>query len=295
MGVLIGLLNLWDVTQLNRRGIMNRVAFTKLLVFTSSFFWLLNVQGQSTSISGRIIDRNTREGIPFAHIAIEDTRMGAISDLNGDFILNYPEQHQPEILRVSCLGYKPITISLHRLNQPIMEIMLEQNIVQLKEVVVKPEDPEDLLKEALRKVPENYDTTAAMLSGYYKMSSLLGDKNIKYTEAFIDIHKVPYQAYRKDNQFLGDSIRLREIRTKPSDIEDWKLKIMLPWEKSIYYLEVRDIAKEFSSKKNAFNKFISSHHFEVDKMVMINGRSTYKIGIKPKKNMLVRNRTTKLS
>ena len=262
---------------------MNKHLIPKFLIFTI-FTCILKVQGQTISITGKIVDKQTLEAIPFAHVIVENTQIGAISDLYGNFILNYPQQYQTGMLRVSCLGYKPVKVSLWDLNQSSSKIMLEQNVVQLNEVVVKPEDALDLLKEAVRKIPENYDTTATILSGYYKMSAFLGDKDIRYTEAFIDIFKPAYQAYRKENVIEGDSIRLHEVRTKRSEIEDWKLKAMLPWENSIYQLEHRDVAKEFSSKKNAAKKFLSSYQFDVEKTVLVNGRRTYKIRIRPKKH-----------
>lgn len=263
--------------------IANKYLILKFLIFTM-FTCILKIQGQTVSIKGKIVDKQTLEAVPFAHVIIENTQIGAISDLYGDFILNYPRQYQTSMLRISCLGYKPIKISLHSVKQSASKIMLEQNVVQLNEVIVKPEDPLDLLKEAVRKIPENYDTTANMLSGYYKMSSLLADKTIKYTEAFIDIFKFPDHGYREDGKPLGDSISLREVRIKASEIKDWKLNAMLPWEKSIYNLPHRDVVKEFSSEKNAFNKFVRSYKFDIEKMILINGRRTFKIRVTPKKN-----------
>ncbi|MDN5200974.1 M1 family aminopeptidase [Fulvivirgaceae bacterium BMA10] len=256
----------------------------KFPIFIFLFLHLLNAQGQSIRISGKIIDKQTLEGIPFAHISIETTPIGAISDLYGDFILDYPKHLQSGVISISCLGYKTVKVSLSSISGLPLEISLQQNTVELQEVVVKPEDPLNLLKEAIRKIPENYDTSSTVLSGNYKMSSLLEDKNIRYTEAFIDIFKRPYQTYSEDNNFLGDSIHLREARIKRNEIEDWKLRVMLPWEKSLYMLENRDIVKEFGSKKNAFQRFIKSYLFDIEKMLMINGRHTYMISLKPKKN-----------
>ena len=258
---------------------MNKLLILSFLIFTC----ILKVQGQTISITGKIVDKQTLEAIPFAHVIIENTQTGAISDLYGNFILNYPKQHQTGRLRVSCLGYKPVKVSLRDLNQSASKIMLEQNVVQLSEVIVKPQDPLDLLKQAVQKIPDNYDTTATMLSGYYKMSSFLADKTLKYTEAFIDIFKLPYLAYNEDSKTQGDSIRLREVRVKASEIKDWRLHNMLPWENNITQLNHRDIAKEFSSEKNAFNKFIKSYEFDIENMVLINGRRTFKIRITPKK------------
>ncbi|MBX2842422.1 MAG: carboxypeptidase-like regulatory domain-containing protein [Flammeovirgaceae bacterium] len=242
------------------------------------------MNGQNIRIQGKITDKQTLESISFAHVIIEGTQTGAISDLHGEFILDIPERYRERRIEVSCLGYQTARISLEDLSQSSVKIILEQSTVQLKEVVVNPENPIELLNEAFRRIPHNYDTVATVMSGYYKMSSLLGDRNIKYTETFIDIFKNPYQAYRKGEKIKGDSIHLREVRTKRSEVEDWKLKAMLHWESDIYQLRFRDFVNDFSSKKNNYETFIKSYHFEIEKMVIINGRNTYKISVTPKKN-----------
>ncbi len=263
---------------------MNRHRISELFLFILWSLSFLNAQGQTVRLTGKIVDHHTGESIPFAHLAIETTGIGAISDLYGHFKLDFPEQYQAGMIHVSCLGYKSVKIALGRLDRSKIEIRLKQDVVQLQEVVVKPEDPLNLLREAFRRIPENYDTTMHTLSGYYKMSALLDDKNIRYTEAFIDIFKFPYHAYRENHTSRSDSIHLRAVRIKPNEIKDWKLHTMLPWEKSIYHLRYRDIVKEFCSEKNTFKKFISGYHFDLEKMVFINGRRTYKIRVTPKKN-----------
>ncbi|MDN5214808.1 M1 family aminopeptidase [Fulvivirgaceae bacterium BMA12] len=263
---------------------MNKHHSSKLLLFTLWSLSFLSAQGQTVRLTGKIVDHHTRESIPFAHLVIESTGIGAISDLYGYFKLDFPEQYRAGMIHVSCLGYKPVKLSLGSLDRSKIEIRLQQDVVQLREVVIKPEDPIDLLREAFRRIPENYDTTMHTLSGYYKMSALLDDKNIRYTEAFIDIFKFPYHAYREDSKAQSDSIQLRAVRIKPNEIKDWKLHTMLPWEKSIYHLGYRDIVKEFCSEKNAFKKFTAGYHFDLETMVLINGRRTYKIRVAPKKN-----------
>ncbi|MEM1137048.1 MAG: M1 family aminopeptidase [Bacteroidota bacterium] len=258
---------------------MNKYLGISVLMLAILLTRPFKVQAQTIHIKSKIIDKQTSEPIPFAHILIEGTQIGAISDLYGSFVLNYPEYNQAGVLKVSCLGYKTARVPLKNIALSILEIMIEQNAVELQEIVVSPENPLELLKEAFQKIPENYDTTSVKLGGYYKISALLNDKNIRYTEAFIDIVKFPYQP----NNNWEDSILLHEARTKASEIDDWKLRIMLPWEKHIHQLSYRDIVKEFISKKNVFKKFLVNNHFEIEKMVSINGRKAYMIQIKPKK------------
>ena len=256
----------------------------KFSYFLIVFLVSLSPVGAQTMLEGRVIDKNTGLGIPFAHVALENTSSGAITDLYGKFVFSFPDGIQGRNLTVSCVGYKTVRLSpADWSGQPIL-IRLELDIVELKEVVVTPEDPVKLIEEAVRRIPENYDTTATMLSGYYKVSSLLEEKNINYTEAFIDIFKPSYHAYVENSKTPGDSIRIRYARTKPKEINDWKLDIMLPWEKSIYQLEYRDVVKDFSTKDKSFRKFMSNYDFELENLVVIDGRNTYMIKLLPRKH-----------
>ena len=264
--------------------ITNQHLVIELLIFMM-FTGVFTIQGQNIDVKGKIIDRQTSEAIPFAHVIIEHTTIGAISDLYGRFRLSCPSKYGDSMLEISCLGYKNLKVSLSSLHEVTAEIRLEQHAVALNEVVVMPENPADLLREAIRRIPENYDTTTSMLSGYYKASVRLQDKNVRYTEAFIDIFKRPYPVLQANRKIKGDSVLLREIRTKKSEIDDWKLNQMMPWEHSIYHLEYRDIVKEFGNEKKAFDKFMKRNHFDIEKLVMIDGRPTYMIRLQPKKHI----------
>ncbi len=258
----------------------NRLPILILVLYLSlSLAW-----GQTPAIKGKVIDKNTGEGIPFAHVIFENTSSGAITDLYGNFVLSFHHGRPDGNLTVSCVGYKTVRISSTELSlQPIL-IHLELDIVKLDEVVVTPEDPLELLREAVRRVPVNYDTVTTVLSGYYKVSSMLQNANVHYTEAFIDIFNRAYleEPERKDR--VVDSIRVREARLKPKEVNDWKLEVMLPWERSIYQLEFRDIARDFIGRKELFEKFLNSYDFELENLVIINGRSSYMIKLLPKKN-----------
>lgn len=261
---------------------MNNVSIYYILSFIL-FTAPLQFNAQNTLIKGKIIDKHDRAAIPFAHVFIKGTSLGAITDLYGNFILSYPEEYQAGTLQISCLGYKPVQLVLKSVTQFPKEITLEQDMIRLQEVIVTPEDPVELLKEAFRRIPENHDTTALKLSGYYKMSSMLGEKTTRYTEAFLDIHKPSWETVRRSKKLPGDSIHLREIRTKASEISDWKLKTMIDWESNLYYLNGRDIVKEFGFMKDPAKSFFPRFQLHLEKMVWINGRKTYKIHIKPKK------------
>ncbi len=62
-------------------------------------------------IKGKVIDRDTKEGLPSANVMIKGTRIGTTADLDGRFsILNAPSGEQT--LMVSYIGYSTVTMAV---------------------------------------------------------------------------------------------------------------------------------------------------------------------------------------
>ena len=141
---------------------MKSIYFT--LIFLSSFVLFPIVSDAQTSdeeesftLSGKVIDAATLEGIPFSHIKIDDTYWGVICDSLGFFkIAIKPNQN----LKVSSLSYAeilvPITsevtdgaafqeISLDRMSYMLEEVDIYSlgTWEQFKENFVKMELPDD--------------------------------------------------------------------------------------------------------------------------------------------------------
>ena len=76
------------------------LVFSVLVLLTGN-----SVIGQTTGkISGRVTDAETGDPLPFANIVLEETSLGAATDINGNyFILNIP----PSVyrLKASSIGY----------------------------------------------------------------------------------------------------------------------------------------------------------------------------------------------
>lgn len=84
-------------------------------------------------LRGLVIDRTTKEPIPFAHIISENSTYGIVSSIEGDFIL--PKRFDGTAFTISALGYEPYKFDVSRdfLNQPINLIPKSYS---LKEIVI---------------------------------------------------------------------------------------------------------------------------------------------------------------
>lgn len=101
-----------------------------LIIFAYSINW---VAAQKTKITGKIIDSETKEPIPFANIAFKNTAIGTISDFNGHFKIE--AQTKIDTIVISCVGYEKKSIKVKRNTFQDLNIQLKSNNIQLDEVV----------------------------------------------------------------------------------------------------------------------------------------------------------------
>ncbi|TAJ15113.1 carboxypeptidase-like regulatory domain-containing protein [Marinilabiliaceae bacterium JC017] len=113
----------------------------------TSILLLFATPGIAASFKGQIRDAKTNETIPFVNVIIQNTTIGTMSDLDGNFTLT--AEKVPCTLYITLIGYKPQKIRIEKEDQPL-EILLEEDVYSLNEVVVKPDNSYE--RSLLRKV-----------------------------------------------------------------------------------------------------------------------------------------------
>ena len=76
------------------------------------------------TITGKVLDAETGEPLIGASVVVKNTRVGGITDVNGKFSLNIPDN--AEALVVSYVGYEPKEIAIG--NQTSFEISLSTDV-----------------------------------------------------------------------------------------------------------------------------------------------------------------------
>lgn len=115
----------------------------------------------NTWVNGKVVDKNTGEGIPFAIIFIKNTNFGTTSDLNGNFRLNVPNEN----IEIVCsfIGYEQTQISLS-VNNPLI-IELKPNVCELQAVVVTAMSVPLISKNSTSVVVSTDNTSAMYIDG----------------------------------------------------------------------------------------------------------------------------------
>lgn len=69
-----------------------------------------SVWAQNSNPTGRkhcILDADTKESVAYASVGVVDKYLGTVSDADGTFVMEVPEDLMQDILRISALGYSP--------------------------------------------------------------------------------------------------------------------------------------------------------------------------------------------
>lgn len=101
-------------------------------------FLLLTITGYSFAqgtVTGKVVDANTKEALPGAPVSIKGTGSGTTTDLDGNFTLKVKNTNVT--LEISYVGYntKDLTINLSR-DKNIGTILMSSNSTTMSEIVV---------------------------------------------------------------------------------------------------------------------------------------------------------------
>ena len=125
------------------------------ILFTSLLFCFQTVIAQN--ISGKIIDSQTGESIPYATILVNNAE-NLVSNAEGLFTLSENSSNQNTILTISYLGYANQKISVGDLIKQQNIIKLQAGIIELKEVNIsnKRLSPYEIMANVKANVTKNY-------------------------------------------------------------------------------------------------------------------------------------------
>ena len=119
-------------------------------------------QQNMITIKGKVVDAETRNPLVFATVAVMETNVAIVTNIDGEFTLKIGETVTSKNLEVTYLGYKNKVIPISDLkdNGGKNIIELESAPIPIKEIVVKPLDPDEIVKKAIQSIGKNYEDVA---------------------------------------------------------------------------------------------------------------------------------------
>ena len=180
---------------------------TRPLIFLVSIFCaFINAQTNNkalnvipqTTITGTVVDKNTGTPLPYAYLKIDKTGLGTVTEGNGKFKITIPKKYDAYSITISYLGFESLKLTVKDFKARHGDIFaMSPQAVSLSEVVLeeteKMPSAKALLKKVIKKIPENYTNSPAMITGYYRETMKENGVYIKYTDAVCDYYAVPYR------------------------------------------------------------------------------------------------------
>jgi hypothetical protein len=105
------------------------ILFTLTILTTTCF-------GQKTIVKGTIINKISKDSIPFVSVIFKNTTIGTVSNEFGRYDIETSKKVDSII--VSYIGYKRQTIAIQRNKNQLIDIALEPDNYNLDEVTIKP-------------------------------------------------------------------------------------------------------------------------------------------------------------
>ena len=95
-------------------------------------------QGQTAQLKGVIVDKDTKEPLPFTSIGLKDEQVGALTNEHGLFIVPAPTKAAQDTLLIMALGYYRRAIAVKRgVGQENLVIEVPKRAIVLKGVTVQ--------------------------------------------------------------------------------------------------------------------------------------------------------------
>ena len=194
-------------------------------VVASFLLWLLAVslyaQTELTVLSGRVVSR--QDGRALAHVSVSapEGNASTVTNEDGEFLLKVAKR--PTYILLSHLGYHSQKVQVGEKTEG-MKLRMVPSAIMIEDVVVSANDPLEVVRAAIRKIPNNYPMTPTRMHCFYRETAQKGSRFIAVSEAVTDMYKT---AYNRD--LYGDAVSIvrgrRLMSTKVSDTLGVKVMI----------------------------------------------------------------------
>jgi hypothetical protein len=229
-----------------------------------------NPQQDLITIKGKVIDASTKAPLVFASIAVKESNVGIITNIDGEFTLKIGDLATSKTLEVSFLGYKNKTLLLSDLKNNGYKnvIALESAPIPIKEIVVKPLDPLAIVDKAISNINKNYELVPNLMTAFYRETIRKNRTYVSIGEAVVEIFKAPYNS---DVRF--DGARIYKGR-KGTDVEKMDTVLFKLQGGPVSVLEL-DLAK--NSESVLTREAMQNYNYTLSGVVEIDNKPHYVI------------------
>jgi hypothetical protein len=183
---------------------MNHKIITCLLLFINSYC----LSGQN--LSGRLLNEN-KVPIPYAHIQLDQSTSGTISNDSGFFSLQIKKGYQR--LNISSIGYESISIPLEDLNfQGMQTFTLKSSKISMDEVLVKGtfDSATWYVQKAIKNIRKNYPKRKHSQIAFYREATIRDTTYARMLDAIVLLSERGINRKSEDTRY--EILRMRKTR-----------------------------------------------------------------------------------
>lgn len=267
-------------------------------------------------LKGKVADFSTYMPIVSANIYIQQTTLGTISNSDGKFVLQVPRQFESDTLVISSIGYKSFKVSISDFDSS-EDIFLDTDIASLDEVLIvaetRPKTGNDIVLKALEELSFNLPEEPYLQKGFLRHRERNRKEYKWLIESAITVYDSSFSSGAEDNLKINvdenrKSYDLREVdslyayavylkyqknntnfkskKLNRDTIETASLVEAIRWnDRRINGLENifkgrLNLLRNSNIKEALFGKgVLDKHQFELDTVLVDDGRKLYKISI----------------
>ena len=240
-----------------------------LILFVNIIINFNTVYGQHTAkIEGVVVDENNIT-LPYVSIKI-GTQTSTMTNSEGSFSVKIDDAQLKDSLSISYIGYKNLKIPVLKL-QTGLRVKLERDIVNLKEIIIRPVTAESIIKNALNNIPQNYATQPFEMTGFYREVGRVDLNYLSFAEASLNILNQGYtDKDRKDLVVINKERSLKKVG---------EIEVNNPFHAAVkgvpYIVLENDIVKHPGAIFG--NDYRSKYNYQITGSTVVNGEEAYVI------------------
>lgn len=222
-------------------------------------------------ITGEVRDASTGKPLQYATVMVTGKRYGTVTNTDGGFIIKAPKR--PRSLTFSLIGYDTQQVLVTDDNTANMQVKLKPNTIMLDEVIVRTGNPEDIVNEAISRIPENYSREPSLYQCFYREVAQKRKNYIYIAEAVTDMYKSSYR-----NGPGADRVAITKGRrlVSPRKSDTLTVKVIGGPVQAV----MLDLVKNLDFLLN--KEDLDMYEMKMEEPVMIADRQQYAISIKPR-------------
>ena len=225
-------------------------------------------------ITGEVRDASTGKPLQYATVMVTGKRYGTVTNTDGGFIIKAPKR--PRSLTFSLIGYDTKQVLVTDANTTNMQVKLVPNSIMLDEVIVRTGKPEEIVEQAIQKIPENYSRDPSLYQCFYREVAQKRKNYIYIAEAVTDMYKSSYR-----NGVGADRVSITKGRrlVSPRKSDTLTVKVIGGPVQAVMLDLVKNL--EFLLNKED----LDCYEMKMEEPVMIADRRQYAISIRPRTTM----------